>query len=80
MKLRSLVIPFSPSFSVNEKFAGDGYMVIDDTPRIGVDIDEMAPERFPYQKASLRVNRKIDGTIFIGKFEKEPLGLSLKNT
>jgi mannonate dehydratase len=31
---------------------------------MGVDIDEKAAEKFPYEKASLPVNRKTDGTMF----------------
>ncbi len=50
-------------FKVNYNFT-NGYMVVDDTPGIGVDIDEKASEKFPYEKASLPVNRKTDGTMF----------------
>jgi mannonate dehydratase len=50
-------------FKVNYNFT-NGYMVVDDTPGIGVDIDEKAAEKFPYEKASLPVNRKTDGTMF----------------
>lgn len=50
-------------FKTNYKFE-DGYMYIDDTPGIGVDIDEKAAEKFPYSPASLPVNRKADGTLF----------------
>ena len=50
-------------FKTNYKFE-DGYMYIDDTPGIGVDIDEKAAEKFPYDPASLPVNRKADGTLF----------------
>lgn len=42
----------------------DGYLIIDDSPGIGVDIDEKKASEYPYEKASLPVNRKIDGTIF----------------
>lgn len=50
-------------FKTNYHFE-DGYMYIDDTPGIGVDIDEKAAEKFPYTPASLPVNRKTDGTLF----------------
>ncbi|WP_010663296.1 D-mannonate dehydratase ManD [Marinilabilia salmonicolor] len=50
-------------FKTNYTFE-DGYMYIDDTPGIGVDIDEEAAEKFPYNPASLPVNRKADGTLF----------------
>ncbi len=50
-------------FKTNYTFE-DGYMYIDDTPGIGVDIDEKAAEKFPYSPASLPVNRKADGTLF----------------
>lgn len=39
-------------------------MKIDDSPGIGVDIDEKAAAKFPYSMARLPVNRKSDGTMF----------------
>jgi mannonate dehydratase len=50
-------------FKVNYQFR-DGYMTIDDSPGIGVDIDEDKAKKYPYSKASLPVNRKMDGTMF----------------
>jgi mannonate dehydratase len=50
-------------FKVNYRF-NDGYMTIDDSPGIGVDIDEEKAKKYPYSKASLPVNRKMDGTMF----------------
>lgn len=50
-------------FRINYRFS-DGFLEIDDTPGIGVDIDEEAAARFPYQMARLPVNRKMDGTMF----------------
>lgn len=50
-------------FKVNYSF-NSGYLSIDDTPGIGVDIDEKKALTFPYTKASLPVNRKSDGTMF----------------
>jgi mannonate dehydratase len=50
-------------FKTNYSFE-DGYMYIDEKPGLGVDIDEVAAARFPYERASLPVNRKSDGTMF----------------
>jgi mannonate dehydratase len=50
-------------FKINYSFK-DGYLSIDDSPGIGVDIDEKKALKFPYEKASLPVNRKTDGTMF----------------
>lgn len=50
-------------FSRNYRFE-KGYMYIDDTPGIGIDIDEDKARRYPYEMACLPVNRKVDGTMF----------------
>lgn len=50
-------------FRVNYRFEA-GHLHIDDTPGIGVDIDEDAAKKFPYSPASLPVARKADGTLF----------------
>jgi mannonate dehydratase len=50
-------------FKINYRY-NNGYMTIDDTPGIGVDIDEEKAKKYPYVKASLPVNRKMDGTMF----------------
>jgi mannonate dehydratase len=50
-------------FKTNYKF-DNGFLTIDDTPGIGVEIDEKAAARFPYEMARLPVNRKSDGTMF----------------
>ncbi len=50
-------------FKTNYQFR-EGYMYIDDTPGIGVDIDEEKAKKYPYVMASLPVNRKTDGTMF----------------
>jgi mannonate dehydratase len=50
-------------FKTNYKFE-DGFLSVDETPGIGVDIDEKAAEKFPYVMARLPVNRKSDGTMF----------------
>jgi mannonate dehydratase len=41
----------------------DGLMHPGDQPGIGVDIDEKLAAEFPYQRAYLPVNRKLDGTM-----------------
>lgn len=50
-------------FKINYHFE-NGYLHVDDTPGIGVDIDEEKAKKFPYVRASLPVNRKTDGTLF----------------
>ncbi|SDM06177.1 D-mannonate dehydratase [Modicisalibacter muralis] len=42
----------------------DGHFIVGETPGHGVDIDEKAAARFPYQPASLPVNRLEDGTLW----------------
>ena len=42
----------------------DGYLHPGDAPGFGVDYDEKLGERFPYERAYLPVNRKLDGTMF----------------
>jgi mannonate dehydratase len=41
----------------------DGWMHPGDAPGLGVDIDETCAATFPYERAYLPVNRKIDGTL-----------------
>ena len=41
----------------------DGFMHPGDAPGIGVDIDEKLAAEYPYQRAYLPVNRKLDGTV-----------------
>jgi mannonate dehydratase len=50
-------------FKTNYSF-NDGYLTIDDSPGIGVDIDEKKAGLYPYAMARLPVNRKTDGTMF----------------
>ncbi|HEX6765930.1 MAG TPA: D-mannonate dehydratase ManD [Polyangiaceae bacterium] len=50
-------------FKTNYRYE-KGALTIDDSPGIGVDIDETAAERYPYRPASLPVARKPDGTAF----------------
>ncbi len=53
----------SEVFKTNYKL-DEGFLTIDDSPGIGVDIDEKAASRFPYVMARLPINRKTDGTMF----------------
>lgn len=41
-----------------------GRLFVGDAPGLGVDIDEAAAARYPYQMASLPVSRTADGTLF----------------
>ncbi|HEY2407377.1 MAG TPA: D-mannonate dehydratase ManD [Polyangiaceae bacterium] len=50
-------------FKTNYRYR-DGFLEIDDTPGIGVEIDEERAKRYPYNPASLPINRKLDGTLF----------------
>jgi mannonate dehydratase len=50
-------------FKVNYRYQ-DGHLEIDDTPGIGVDIDEAKAAKYPYVMASLPVARKADGTLW----------------
>lgn len=51
------VFPHEYSFS-------DGYLNISDKPGLGVDFDEALAAKYPYEKAYLPINRKLDGTMF----------------
>ena len=41
----------------------DGFMYPGEGPGIGVDIDEELAAQYPYERAYLPVNRKLDGTM-----------------
>jgi mannonate dehydratase len=41
----------------------DGFMFPGDAPGLGVDLDEKLAAQYPYQRAYLPVNRKLDGTL-----------------
>jgi mannonate dehydratase len=41
-----------------------GYLHPGDGPGLGVDYDEKLAQKFPYKRAYLPVNRKLDGTMF----------------
>ncbi len=49
---------FSHSYSFS-----DGMMHPGDVPGLGVDVDETLASKYPYQRAYLPVNRKLDGTM-----------------
>jgi len=51
------VFPHAYSFA-------NGYMHPGDTPGHGVDFDEQLAARYPYKRAYLPVNRKLDGTLW----------------
>lgn len=42
----------------------NGYLHITDAPGLGIDIDEEKASQYPYERAYLPVNRKLDGTLF----------------
>ncbi|MFZ0661133.1 MAG: D-mannonate dehydratase ManD [Acidobacteriaceae bacterium] len=42
----------------------DGYMHPGDAPGLGVDLDEDLAAKYPYERAYLPINRKLDGTLF----------------
>jgi mannonate dehydratase len=42
----------------------DGHLHPGDAPGLGVDYDEKLAGKFPYERAYLPVNRKLDGTMF----------------
>jgi mannonate dehydratase len=50
------VFPHSYTFA-------DGMMHPGDTPGLGVDIDEQLASKYPYSRAYLPINRKLDGTM-----------------
>ena len=50
------VFPHSYTFA-------DGMMFPGDKPGLGVDIDEALAAQFPYRRAYLPINRKLDGTM-----------------
>jgi mannonate dehydratase len=41
----------------------DGLMTPGDAPGLGVELDEAQAARYPYQRAYLPINRKLDGTL-----------------
>jgi mannonate dehydratase len=51
------------AFPHQYSFSG-GYMHPGDAPGLGVDLDEALAAKYPYQRAYLPINRKLDGTLF----------------
>lgn len=45
-------------------FFEKGYLNLKDAPGLGVDFDEKLAAKYPYERAYLPVNRKLDGTMF----------------
>ena len=41
----------------------DGMMTPGDAPGLGVELDETLAAKYPYQRAYLPINRKLDGTL-----------------
>jgi mannonate dehydratase len=41
----------------------DGLMLAGEAPGLGVDLDEALAAKYPYQRAYLPINRKLDGTL-----------------
>lgn len=41
-----------------------GYLNVKDEPGLGVDFDEKLAAKFPYERAYLPINRKLDGTMY----------------
>jgi mannonate dehydratase len=52
----NMVFPHQYSFK-------DGMMHPGDAPGLGVELDETLAEKYPYQRAYLPINRKMDGTL-----------------
>jgi len=49
---------------IRDSYFKDGYLHLGAATGLGVDYDEKLAGKFPYQRAYLPVNRKLDGTIF----------------
>ncbi len=41
-----------------------GYLTLDEKPGLGVDFDERLASKYPYERAYLPINRKLDGTMY----------------
>lgn len=42
----------------------NGYLNVKDEPGLGVDFDEKLAAKYPYERAYLPINRKLDGTMY----------------
>lgn len=50
------VLPGAPTFQ-------DGYLYVSDAPGLGVDVNEDAAAKYPYQRAYLPMARRLDGSV-----------------
>ncbi|WP_367607996.1 D-mannonate dehydratase ManD [Legionella sp. W05-934-2] len=50
---------FKPTYQFD-----NGYLIPSDAPGLGIDFDEQLAAKYPYERAYLPVNRKLDGTLF----------------
>lgn len=50
---------FKPTYQFDK-----GYLTPGDAPGLGIDFDEELADKYPYERAYLPVNRKLDGTLF----------------
>lgn len=50
---------FKPTYQFD-----NGYLLPSDAPGLGIDFDEELAAKYPYERAYLPVNRKLDGTLF----------------
>ena len=48
---------------VPKPIVNQGYIQVPNAPGLGVDLDEKLAENYPYERAYLPVNRKLDGTM-----------------
>ncbi|MGN5480049.1 hypothetical protein ACTMU2_34170 [Cupriavidus basilensis] len=64
-------------FPHNYRFE-DGYLVMDEVPGLGVDIDETLAAKYPYERAYLPVARLQDGST-VGTGNPPPVALRNKD-
>lgn len=55
--------PINEVFPHNYYFE-EGFVHTDDTPGLGVDFDSSLADQYPYERAYLPINRKLDGTLY----------------
>ncbi|OGT53713.1 MAG: bifunctional D-altronate/D-mannonate dehydratase [Gammaproteobacteria bacterium RIFCSPHIGHO2_12_FULL_41_15] len=56
--------PETDEIFLHEYYFDKGYVNTTDKPGLGVDFDEVLAKKYPYERAYLPVNRKLDGTLF----------------